>query len=110
MHGRLPDEVKLLLKKRRLDILLHGEEFDGANEVYNAIEIVMSQKFSNINGIGAALFDAVSPFIEQIKVSYVQKTLKIRVIKEGNWLLTLETLVDNVRDLYKRFSKRSDKI
>ena len=110
MHGRLPDEVKILLKKRRIDILLAGEEFSGANEVTNAIELIMSPKFSEIEGIGAALFDAVAPFIDKISVSYVQKTLRIKVLKKDNWLLTLETLVDNVRDLYKRFSKRSAKI
>lgn len=110
MHGRLPDEVKVLLKKRRIDILLAGEEFNGANELTNAIEIIMSSKFSEIDGIGAALFDAVAPFIDKISVSYVQKTLRIKVLKKDNWLLTLETLVDNVRDLYKRFSKRSAKI
>lgn len=110
MHGRLPDEVKVLLKKRRIDIVLAGEEFNGANELTNAIEIIMSSKFSEIDGIGAALFDAVAPFIDKISVSYVQKTLRIKVLKKDNWLLTLETLVDNVRNLYKRFSIRSAKI
>ena len=110
MHGRLPDEVKLLLKKRRLDILLAGIEFDGTIEIGNAIEIKLSQQFSNIEGVGAYLFDAIAPFIDSINISYVQKTLKVKVYKKGNWLLTLETLVDNIRTIYKRFSKRSDKI
>lgn len=106
VHGRLPDEVTLLFKKRRLDILLEGEEFSGVIEYPDSIELTLSKKFSNLNGIGNMLFESVAPMLDKIKVTYLQKTLKIRVLKVDNWLLTLETVIDNVVQLYKRFSKR----
>ncbi|MCR5333205.1 MAG: transcription-repair coupling factor [Bacilli bacterium] len=106
VHGRLPDEVILLIKKRRLDILLEGEEFSGVKEYPDSIEVTLSKKFSNIEGIGNMLFEALSSMLDKIKVTYLQKTLRIRVLKKDNWLLSLETLVDTVVELYKRFSKR----
>lgn len=106
VHGRLPDEVALLFKKRRLDILLEGEEFSGVIEYPDSIELTLSKKFSNLNGIGNMLFESVAPMLDKIKVTYLQKTLKIRVLKVDNWLLTLETVIDNVVQLYKRFSSR----
>ena len=106
VHGRLPDEVILLFKKRRLDILLEGEEFSGVIEYPDSIELTLSKKFSNLNGIGNMLFESVAPMLDKIKVTYLQKTLKIRVLKVDNWLLTLETVIDNVVQLYKRFSNR----
>ena len=52
------------------------------------------------------LFEALSYMLDKIKVTYLNKTLKIRVLKKDNWLLSLETLIDTVVELYKRFSKR----
>lgn len=104
IYGKLPNEVSLLFEKRRLDILLAGEEFEDATQYGNTIEIVLSKKFSSINGIGSDLFEALAPLIEKIQVSYLQKVLRVRLTKSDNWLQDLETLVDIICALYKKFS------
>ncbi len=104
IYGKLPDEVNLLFKKREIDILLSHESFDRITELYGNLEIVLSKKFSSISGIGAPLFEALEPLLDVVTVSYLQKTLRIKLKKEGNYLLTLETLAHVVIDLYNRFS------
>ncbi len=104
IYGKLPDEVNLLFKKREIDILLSHESFDKITELYGNLEIVLSKKFSSISGIGAPLFEALEPLLDVVTVSYLQKTLRIKLKKEGNYLLTLETLAHVVIDLYNRYS------
>ena len=106
IYGRLPGEVELLLNKRKLDIKLTGEEFEDTVEYEKSIEIILSKKFSSINGIGSMLFESLAPYLNKLQVTYLQKTLKIRLNKEGNWLLDFETIVDIIVTIYKRFLKK----
>lgn len=106
IYGRLPSEVSLLFEKRRLDILLSEEQFKDVMEYGDTIEITLSKKFSELNGIGNYLFEALSPLLNKIQVTYLQKVLKIRLTRQNNWLKDLETIVDVVTDLYNKFSKR----
>lgn len=105
MYGRLPDEVSLLFKKRRIDILLCEEEFKDILEYPTFIEVSLSKKFSDINGVGVPLFDALSPIIDKISITYLQKTLKIKIQKKDNWMQDLETVIDIVISIYKEYKK-----
>lgn len=102
IYGRLPEQVKILLESKRIDIYLSKEEFDGANEYHDCVEIVLSKKFSTINGIGATLFEVLEPFIDQINLTYFQKVLKLKVNKEGNWMNRLQTILECVDSLYRK--------
>jgi len=107
VYGRLPKEVELLLKKRKIDLLLQEEEFEKINEYSDSMELVLSSKFSDQNGIGGALFESLQSYLDKIQVTYLQKILKIRLKKEGNWILDLETIIEVISKLYKHFSKRN---
>lgn len=106
IYGKIPTEVNTLINKRKIDILLSGEEFETTNEYSYDIEIVLSQKFSSISGIGNALFETLTPYLSKIKVSYLQKILKIRLLKEDNWLKDFETIVECIAKIYKQYSER----
>lgn len=106
IYGRLPDEVVSLLDKRKVDIYMDGEEFDKVVEYQDKIELVLSPKFSETNGIGNALFECLQPYLEKITVTYLQKVLRIRLKKEGNWLKDLEAIVEVIVTLYKKFQKK----
>ena len=108
IYGRLPLEVTTLINKRKVDILMEGEEFDSINEFPDSIEITMSKKFTNINGIGQRLFEVLSPYIEKIQVSYLKKVLKIRLKKIDNWMKDLETIIECVSALYKKQAKNDN--
>ena len=108
IYGRLPLEVTTLINKRKVDILMEGEEYDSINEFPDSIEITMSKKFTNINGIGQRLFEVLSPYIEKIQVSYLKKVLKIRLKKIDNWMKDLETIIECVSALYKKQAKNDN--
>ena len=108
IYGRIPREVLLLLNKRRVDILINNEEFETVNEYTDTIEIVLSEKFSSISGIGSALFDSLAPYIQKITVTYLHKVLKIRLKKEGNWMKDLETIVECIVTIYKKYKARTN--
>ena len=108
IYGKLPYEVLTLINKRHVDILMEGEEFEDVREYSADIEIVMSKKFSNINGIGQQLFEILTPYIEKIQVSYLHKTLKIRLKKIDNWFKDLETIIECISSLYKKYKKKDN--
>ena len=108
VYGRIPREVLLLLNKRRIDLLMNNEEFDKVNEYQDSIEIVLSDKFSSKPGIGSALFEAVAPYLSKLYVTYIHKTLKIRLKKEDNWMKDLSTLVETVVTLYRKYKARTN--
>ena len=70
----------------------------------------MSKKFTNINGIGQQLFEVLAPYLEKIQVSYLKKVLKIRLKKIDNWLKDLETIIECVSTLYRKYSKKGGNV
>ena len=108
IYGRIPHEVVLLINKRRIDILMNNEEFENVNEYSDSIEIVLSEKFSSKSGIGSALFEALAPYLQKISVTYIHKVLKIRLKKVDNWMKDLETVVECIVTIYKKYKARSN--
>lgn len=86
IYGKIPEEVSLLIAKKKVDLLSDNEEFDVVKEYSDRLDIYMSACFSNVVGIASALFDALVPYLKDIKVSYLKKRLIIAVKKEGDWL------------------------
>ena len=72
----------------------------------DCIELVLSTKFSELSGIGNALFESLQPYLDKIVVTYLQKVLRIRLKKEGNWIRDLQSIVIVIRTLYKKYSKK----
>ena len=108
IYGRIPHEVVLLLNKRRIDILMNNEEFENVNEYSDSVEIVLSEKFSSKSGIGSALFEALAPHLQKISVTYIHKVLKIRLKKMDNWMNDLETVVECIVAIYKKYKARTN--
>ena len=105
VYGKLPDEVSLLIEKRKVDLLLECEEFNKIETITNSIEITLSSKFSDINGIGNKLFESLRPYLDKITVTYLQKILRIRLVKEGNWFLNLKTIIELIHEIYNKMNK-----
>ena len=108
IYGRIPHEVNMLLNKRRIDILMENEEFETVNEYSDSIEIVLSDKFSSKSGIGSTLFEALSPYLNKISVTYIHKVLKIRLEKADNWMKDLETIIECVVSIYRKYKARTN--
>ncbi len=109
IYGRIPQEVIMLINKRRIDLLMQNEEFENVNEYPEFIDIVLSNSFTSISGIGSHLFETLSPYLAKVSVTYIQKVLKIRLKKIDNWMKDLETIIECVDTLYRKHSKRNEK-
>lgn len=100
IYGKLPNEVELLLTKRKIDILVESGAIKNMVEYNDCIDIFLDDKFSKINGIGNKLFDELSQYLEFIRVSFINRELKIRFMKHGDWLTNLEKIVSKIVKLY----------
>ena len=95
IYGRLPEEVKLLIIKARVDILSESIEFESVKEDHDLIFVTLSNEFAAISGIGNDLFNLLVPYLSSLSVSYSNKKLVIR-LKKGkgdDWLKTLEKVL-----------------
>ena len=95
IYGRLPEEVKLLIVKARIDILSESIEFESVKEDRDLIFITLSNEFTSVSGIGNDLFNLLVPYLSSLSVSYSNKKLVIRLRKgQGDeWLKTLEKVL-----------------
>ena len=99
IHGRVPNEVALLIDKKKIDLLIEKEEFESIEELTNRVDITLAQAFSKINGIGNLLFESLSDYLSCLRVSFVERKLKIMVTKKEDWihdLLSILRIVDKV--------------
>ena len=102
VYGKLPKEVSLLIQKKRIDLVVNNKEFIYVREENGYIDILMAESFSRIDGIGIELFNALTPFLKTISVNFLEKKLRLRLQKVGNWIETLETIVKTIHALALR--------
>jgi transcription-repair coupling factor (superfamily II helicase) len=102
VYGRLPDEVNLLIQKKRIDLFTSQEEFTSVEESETYVDILMSDTFSRINGIGNDLFSVMVPYLSLLKVTFLEKQLRLRLSKSKDWLNDLEKIVKSIHALYSK--------
>lgn len=100
IYGRLPEEVELVIQKKRIDILGDMEEFSSVEEVQGRIEVTLSSAFTSVDGIGTDLFNELVPFLGTMRVMYVDKRLKFLISKTDNWLGRLEKIMRITHQTY----------
>ena len=102
IYGKLPEEVSLLITKKRIDILGDCEEFDGVEELDDRINISLSNSFSKISGIGNDLFNLVVPYLSFIRVGFLDKKLSLCMKKRNeNWIVDLEKIMKAVHQCFE---------
>ena len=102
IYGKLPEGTKLLIQKKRIDILGDGPEFSAVEETKDYIDLLLTDSFSKIDGVGNDLFNDLLDYLSVIRVSYLEKKLKVRVTKEENWMDDLEHIMEAIHKLYTK--------
>ena len=102
IYGKLPEGTKLLIQKKRIDILGDGPEFSAVEETKDYIDLLLTDSFSKIDGVGNDLFNDLLDYLSVIRVSYLEKKLKVRVTKEENWMDDLEYIMEAIHKLYTK--------
>lgn len=101
IHGRLPKEVELLVEKRKVDILATKPAFESLEETKAYVDVTLSSAFTSISGIGTDLFSAMVPYLSNIRMTYIDKKLKLRYTKSRAWLRDLQNILSIIEELYE---------
>ncbi len=104
IYGRLPDEVELVIRKKRIDLLAELPEFSQVEETDNRIEITLSDAFTNIDGIGTDLFNALVPYLAFLRAIYVERRLKLLLFQRDSWLDVLEKVMRTIHKTYLKYA------
>jgi transcription-repair coupling factor (superfamily II helicase) len=100
VYGRLPEEVTLLLQKKQMDLLSESPEFASVDEADTYVDILLSDSFSRINGLGVDLFNAIVPYLSIIHMNFLEKKIRLRMSKGEHWLDDLEHILKIIHVLY----------
>ena len=104
VYGKPPQEVLLLIQKKKIDLVVENDEFVYVRQEGDYIDILLSESFSRKDGIGLDLFNALTPFLHDIQVNFLEKKLRIRLKKNEGWIQKLETIVKTIHALSLRVS------
>lgn len=101
LYGKTPDNVKLLLEKKRLEVLSDILYLKNINDTKLFIELTLNENMSNIDGIGIKLFELTYKLSKDFTLSFKDGFIKIKLLKkEKNWLITLNELLHTLKDDY----------
>ena len=100
VYGKIPEEGELLLIKRKVEIYLNYDCFESLKEFETNIQLVLSEKFSMIEGIGSSLFTALISLLKYLKISYIDKKINISISKNSDYVFVLLNVFEIVYKLY----------
>jgi transcription-repair coupling factor (superfamily II helicase) len=99
IYGKLPQEVALLIRKRKIDILGSHPYIEEMKEEMGSIVITMTQEASSINKIGITLFEKLGNLARNIKASFINRRIKMRLMKSHTFLDDLEKLLITITEI-----------
>ena len=100
LYGKIPINVKLLLEKKRLEILNDLLYISKITDTKEFIEISLSKEMSSIDGIGIKLFELTYELSKNFSLSF-KNCIKIKLMKkEKNWLAILNNLLMEIKEKY----------
>ena len=101
LYGKTPDNVKLLLEKKRLEVLSDILYLKNINDTKLFIELTLNKNMSNIDGIGIKLFELTYKLSKDFTLSFKDGYIKIKLLKkEKTWLITLNELLHTLKEGY----------
>jgi transcription-repair coupling factor (superfamily II helicase) len=98
IYGKLPKEVELVLRKRKIDILSSSVYIDSMKEIYGHIEIVLNEQFSSIKQIGIILFEKLGKVAKNIQGTYINRKIVLKLKKTSTYLDDLEFVLNVIND------------
>ena len=99
IYGKLPQEVALLIQKKRIDILLSYPEFASITENQNQVSVFLSNSFSSKDGMGYELFNTLNGYLEIFRMSFLNRQLRLILTKRDCWIDDLEKILRLVHQL-----------
>ncbi len=85
LYGKLPKSVNTLVEKREFDLIMNENRFDKMKEEKNLVEVYLSREFSDKLD-GEKLFMMLTPYRKKISITYTNKQIVIKFLKDQEWL------------------------
>ena len=107
LTGLISDEPDWLANLANAAALLYLEmdDFKDLVEYEDHVVLILSTKFSNLEGIGTSLFTVVIPYLKKIRMSFINKEVNINIKKAENWVDILLKICGIVHNLYEETLK-----
>ena len=99
IYGKIPQEVEMLIKKRRIDILASNTLIDQFYEEMGNAVVILTKDASSINKIGVILFEKLGNIAKNIKATFINRQIKLKLIKSSSFVDELETLLKVINEL-----------
>lgn len=103
IYGNLPKEVEFLIDKRRVDLIMEYDEFSSIEEIGDTIHVYLGAAVSRINGIGNDLFEALVPYLGNLHVSFVNRQIRYKLDKKGDWIKDLYAILSKTHEVFSRY-------
>ena len=103
VYGKLPEPVELLLWQRRISILSHSEEFYRMEQGDGYVDLLLSDAFTNQPHIALDLYNAMIPYLKEIRVNFVDKRIHVRLLTKDrkDWIHELYKIMMAIHSLAK---------
>jgi transcription-repair coupling factor (superfamily II helicase) len=98
IYGKLPSEVELLLRKRKIDILSSSIYIESMVEENGGATVVLTQEASKLNRIGILLFENLGRSASYIRATFADRKIRLRLNKTMNYLDHLEKMLQAIND------------
>ncbi|UPU38445.1 hypothetical protein MX850_07015 [Erysipelothrix sp. Poltava] len=96
-YGKLPNSVKMLLEKTRLELFLNDKRIKSFKERVNKVELVFTEEYSSqVDGVH--LFELISEKSSEIKIKYLNQTIIITLPMYTEWAEDLIYILENLKE------------
>ena len=96
-YGKLPQSVEMLLEKKRLELFLDDERVESFKETVHGIDIRFTKDYSS-QVDGMKLFEVVSHTSSDIKIKYIDQTIRLNIPIYEEWVIDLIHILENIDD------------
>ena len=106
VYGKLPVNVKLLLEKRRLELFESNDIVSATKDSPEKYEIIFSDDFAALDGIGIELFRITGEISPQIKLSFRNNQIRLEINKrDKKWLEDVIKVLEEIKVVISKMKK-----
>ena len=98
IYGKMPQNVTLLVEKKRMDVLSDTNKVEKIKDDREFIDVYLAKELSNKDGIGIKLFELANRLdYKNINLSFRKDNIKIRVKKiENEWIYYINEILSKI--------------
>lgn len=98
IYGKMPQNVTLLVEKKRMDVLATTNKVERIKDDKEFIDVYLAKELSNKDGIGVKLFELANVLdYKNINLSFRKDNIKIRIKKINNeWIYYINEILRKI--------------